>query len=78
MKIRYIKKNTSDYSNKKFTCNKDYEVIADYRKRQSRQAIDDNGFVIKDDSDNIQMVFQDDFIIIDKGIENTFVFDYLK
>lgn len=78
MKIKYIKQQRSnDFTdNILFTFNKEYEVIADYRKRQSGQKIADNGYVIKDDSGRTQMVFDGNFIITDNRIGNTFIFNY--
>lgn len=77
MKIKYIKKTRiNEYTVSKFTLEKEYEVIADYRNRQSGQTIRDNGFVIHDDCGVIQMVFNDQFQITDAEIRNTFIFTY--
>jgi hypothetical protein len=81
MKIKYIKQQRpNDFTdNIFFTFGKEYEVVADYRNRQSGQQIADNGFVINDDFGRTQMVFSGyngDFIITDNEIGNTFVFNY--
>ena len=76
MQRKFIKKTHKINEDNNFTFNKEYEVIADYRKRQSGQKIPDNGFVIIDDFGLTQMVFNDNFIITDKEIEQTYIFNY--
>lgn len=75
MKIKYIKEpKPNDFYNELFTKDKEYEVIADYRLRQSGQRFRDDGLVIKDNKEQIQMVFLDSFKITDVEQNNTFVF----
>lgn len=78
MKLKYVKKSIIGAFTDKvlFTFGKEYEVIADYRKRQSGQMVADNGFVINDDLGQTQMVFNGDFKITDNEVGNTFVFNY--
>jgi hypothetical protein len=76
MKVKYIVNNRGDYeSQRKFTFGKEYQVIADYRKRQSGQIYRDNGFVINDNRGQENMLFYDEVVIIEDG-EQCFVFDY--
>lgn len=44
MKVKYIINNQGQHEQDKFTFGKEYQVIADYRKRQSGQIFRDNGF----------------------------------
>lgn len=66
MKVKLIKPKRGDYDNL-FTFGKEYQVIADYRNRKSGQAVKDNGLVIFDNTGQEQMVFPDEFKIIDDG-----------
>ena len=76
MKVKYIVNNPEQYKrNEKFTFGKEYQVIADYRKRQSKQMFRDNGFVVKDNRGEYNMLFSDEVIIIEDG-EPCFIFDY--
>lgn len=77
MIIEYVKKpKISDFENKLFTYGKRYEVLADYRNRTPMQKVNDSGLVIKDDMEQIQMVFLDSFKIVDGSINSTYVFNY--
>lgn len=77
MKVKYIKKpKVFEYEeNSGFTFQKEYKVLADYRKRQSMQQISDNGFVVIDDNGVEKMLFQNEVEIIEDG-ESCFVFNY--
>ncbi len=75
MKVKYIINNRGQYEQNKFTFGKEYQVIADYRKRQSKQMFRDNGFVVKDNRGEYNMLFSDEVIIIEDG-EPCFIFDY--
>jgi len=59
MKVKYnVKPSIGDYSQDKFfTFGAEYKVLADYRKRQSGQAIRDSGFVVIDNTGQKNMVF---------------------
>ena len=78
MKIQYnVKPNRGQYdADRFFTYGKIYDVIADYRKRQSAQVVRDNGFVIIDNLGQNNMLFENEIVIIDNNIDNTFIFDY--
>ena len=77
MKLRYIINDKKSYEQKNFTFNKEYKVIADYRQRQSRQQIQDAGFVVIDDKGQINMLFQNEIeIIVDD--EKCYTFNYKK
>jgi hypothetical protein len=69
MKAKFnVKPKHSDYDlNKIFTYGVEYDVLADYRNRQSGQAIRDNGLVVVDNQGTERMVFLDEFKIIDDG-----------
>jgi hypothetical protein len=77
MKVKYnIKSLRGEYEqDKKFTFGIEYKVIADYRKRQSRQTIRDNGFVVIDNQGNENMLFLNQVEIIEDG-EKCFIFSY--
>lgn len=76
MKVKYIVNNRGNYeAQKNFTFNKEYQVIADYRKRQSEQIFRDNGFVVKDNRGQDNMLFSDEVVIIEDD-KPCFVFDY--
>lgn len=78
MIIEYAKKpKINDFENKLFTYGKQYEVLADYRNRTPMQRFNDSGLVIKDDTNQIQMVFLDSFNIADDSIGSTYVFNYI-
>ncbi len=67
MKVKLINKpKRGDYDHL-FTYGKEYQVIADYRNRKSGQVIRDNGFVVVDNTGQEQMVFPDEFEMIDDG-----------
>lgn len=77
MKIKFISKPIlGHYENKKFTHDKEYEVLADYRQRHSCQSVKDNGFVIQDDTHQNAMVFLDEFTITCNEKGNTYIFSY--
>jgi hypothetical protein len=77
MIIEYAKKpKIYDFENKLFTYGKQYEVLVDYRNRTSMQKFNDSGLVIKDDTNQVQMVFLDSFKIVDKSRNQTYVFNY--
>jgi len=80
MKIKYTKKpKANDFENEKFTFNKEYNVLADYRNRKSGQVVSDNGFVILADNHGIEMVFlSDGFQISNTEKEETYIFEYSK
>lgn len=67
MKVKLINKPKRGDYDKFFTFGNEYKVLADYRKRQSGQVIRDNGFVVVDNTGQEQMVFPDEFKIIDDG-----------
>jgi hypothetical protein len=76
MKVKYSIKNLSYYDqNKIFTFGVEYKVIADYRQRQSKQIIKDNGFVVIDNQGQINMLFSNEVEIIEDG-EKCFTFSY--
>jgi len=79
MKIMYnVKSTRGQYESEKyFTYGKVYNVLADYRKRNSRQRFRDNGFVIIDNTGQHNMLFMDQVTVTDNNIENTFVFEYM-
>lgn len=69
MKVKLInkpKRGTYE-SDRFFTYGTEYKVLADYRNRKSGQVIPDNGFVVVDNTGQEQMVFPDEFEIIDDG-----------
>lgn len=77
MKVQYIKKpKINDFENKKYTFLKEYDVIADYRKRCDGQVVADNGLVILNDENENDMIFLNDFKLSDKDVKNTYVFSY--
>jgi hypothetical protein len=78
MKIMYnVKKET--FENQNVTYGKEYEVIADYRTRpQNKGWSRDDGFVIKDDNGQVEMLLLEDIKITDNNIGNTFIFEYKK
>lgn len=77
MKVIYVvKPKRNEYEGiKSFTFQKEYKVLADYRKRQSGQKIADNGFVVIDDNGIENMLFQDQVKIIEDG-GKCFIFNY--
>jgi hypothetical protein len=77
MKVIYIvkPKRTEYEGNKSFTFQKEYKVLADYRKRQSGQKIADNGLVVIDDNGIENMLFQNQVEIVEDG-EKCFIFNY--
>lgn len=78
MKIMYcIKQNRATYESEiKFTFGKTYDVIADYTKRTSGQSIRDNGYVVKNDLGEDNMLFANQITIVDNKKDNTYIFDY--
>ena len=78
MKVKYIANNISKYDlDKFFTLGTEYKVIADYRQRQSGQCVKDNGFVVKDNMGQENMLFSDEVEVIEDG-ENCYTFNYNK
>lgn len=76
MKVKYIINNRGDYEiQRKFTFGKEYPVIADYRKRKSGQRFKDNGFVVKDNRGQDNMLFSNEVVIIEDN-EPCYIFDY--
>ena len=76
MKVKYIVNNPEQYKrNEKFTFGKEYQVIADYRKRESNQIHRDNGFVVKDNKGQDNMLFSNEVIIIE---DNEPCFTFIK
>lgn len=77
MKIMYnVKPTRNQYEQDKFfTYGKTYDVIADYRKRQSGQKIADNGFVVIDNTGQHNMLFTNQVTIINEDKENTYIFE---
>jgi hypothetical protein len=59
----------------KLTTGEEYHVIADYRQRNSKQVIPDNGLVITNDNNEHTMIFAN-YEITDNNEGNTYVFDY--
>lgn len=57
------------------TQGKEYFIMADYRKRHSKQVIIDNGLVLFDDKFNVQMIFSG-FEITDESRGDTYIFEY--
>ena len=55
------------------TTGKEYPVMADYRKRESKQVIQDNGLVLFDDKFNVQMIFSG-YEITDESKGDTYIF----
>jgi hypothetical protein len=80
MKVKYTKKpKANDFENEKFTLNKEYNVLADYRNRQSGQVVPDNGLVILADNNQQEMVFlSDGFEVSNTDKEETYIFEYSK
>jgi hypothetical protein len=77
MKVTYNKKLQDSRDNgKHFTYGKSYNVLADYRKRDSRQHERDNGLVVLDDFGQVNMLFADEITITDTDTTNVYVFDY--
>ena len=79
MNVKYIKEyKRNEYTDREFfTLEKEYEVLADYRHRTSKQEIPDNGFVVVDDLGEQRMVFiNDGFMLSESEVEKTFVFSY--
>lgn len=75
MKVTYINKpKANDFKNERYTYQKEYDVLADYRNRHSRQIVADNGLVIVNDAGENDMVFLDNFKISDTTKGNTFIF----
>lgn len=76
MKIKYIRKNKiSDLEcDRKFTENKEYKVLADYRERCSGQKIPDAGLVIINDKNEKVMVFLYDFKITCNEKGDTYIY----
>lgn len=67
MKVKLINKpKRGDYDNL-FTYGKEYQVIADYRNRKSGQVVKDDGLVIFDNTGQEQMIFLNEFEMIDDG-----------
>ena len=79
MKVKYITKpKVFEYEeNSSFTFQKEYKVLADYRKRQSMQQISDNGFVVIDNRGCENMLFSHEVEIIEDG-EECYTFSYNK
>ncbi len=71
MKILYIK---DTYNSIHFTKNKIYNVSADYRQRNSKQVIQDNGFVVVDNLGQQNMILPDDCIITDNDASGVYIF----
>lgn len=80
MNVKFIRKlKVNDFENERFTLNREYNVIADYRNRQSGQVVPDNGLVIKTDKNEEEMIFlSDGFEISNTEKEDTFIFNYSK
>ena len=78
MKIQYnIRSSRGQYETDKFfTYGKIYNVIADYRKRDSKQTNRDNGFIVIDNLGQNNMLFENEIVIVDNNIDNTFIFNY--
>jgi hypothetical protein len=64
------------YGTPKFTFGKEYDIVADYTKRMSGQKVRDNGYVIKNDLGEIDMVFKNQVIISDDKQGDTYIFSY--
>lgn len=75
MKVKYIVKPIGYEPDKNFTFGTEYNVIADYRQRQSGQQIRDNGFVVIDNLGQQNMLFSNEVGIIEDG-EKCFTFIY--
>jgi hypothetical protein len=76
MKVKYIVNPRGKYeSDKIFTFDKEYKVLADYRQRQSGQKIADNGFVVIDNQGQKNMLFQNEVEIIEDN-EKCYTFSY--
>jgi len=74
MKLKYIVKNRGELDcDKVFTFGAEYEVLADYRKRRSEQQVQDNGFVVKDDTGSENMLFPHEVKIIEDN-EDYYIF----
>ncbi len=80
MKVLYnVKLKRSEYdAGKKFTYGKEYNVLADYRQRYSKQVNRDDGFVVMDDTGESNMLFSNEVLITDPDITNVYVFSYNK
>jgi len=79
MKVMYnIKSSRGKYDvDKFFTYGKEYNVIADYRKRQSGQ-IQNSGFVVVDNMGQSNMLFPYQVKITDDNKEGVYIFEYIK
>lgn len=80
MKVLYnVRLKRSEYdAGKKFTYGKEYNVLADYRCRDSKQEIQDNGYVVIDDVGEKNMLFSNEVLITDTDISDVYVFSYNK
>lgn len=76
MKVLYnVAPTRGEYTaDKKFTYGKEYNVLADYRQRNSKQVNRDNGFVIIDDTGESNMLLSNEILITDTDIKNVYVF----
>ncbi len=66
MKAKYLVK-PGFSPDKHFTFGREYQVLADYRQRQSGQVVRDNGLVVVDDLGAHNMLFPNQVEIIDDG-----------